>query len=107
MIYLLVWISLGIAFFLFVKSIYPIHITQFPIIMSIFAFAWSIGFMTLITPGGLGVREGILSLLLTSCLPPATATLIALLSRIWVICIEIILAGVAFGCYMRQKAHSS
>ena len=59
--------------------------------------------MTLITPGGLGVREGILSLLLTSCLPPATATLVALLSRLWVICIEIILAGVAFGCYIRQK----
>ena len=105
-IYLLVWICLGISFFLFAKSIYPIHITQFPIITSIFAFAWSIGFMTLVTPGGLGVREGILSLLLTSCLPPATATLIALLSRIWVICIEIILAGVAFGCYMKQKAQS-
>ena len=59
--------------------------------------------MTLITPGGLGVREGILSLLLTSCLPPATATLVALLSRLWVICVEIILAGVALGCYFRQK----
>ncbi len=102
-IYLLLWVHSGIAFFFFVKSIYPIHVTQFPIIMSIFAFAWSIGFMTMVTPGGLGVREGILSLLLTSCLPPATATLVALLSRIWVICIEIILAGVAFGCYIRQK----
>ena len=103
LIYFLVWISLGISFFLFVKSIYPIHVTQFPIITSIFAFAWSIGFMTLITPGGLGVREGILSLLLTSCLPPATATLVALLSRIWVICVEIILAGIAYGCFIRQK----
>ena len=59
--------------------------------------------MTLITPGGLGVREGILSLLLTACLPPATATLVALLSRFWIIGVEIILAGVAFGCYFRQK----
>ncbi len=102
-IYLLLWVHSGIAFFFFVKSIYPIHITHLPIIISIFAFAWSIGFMTLITPGGLGVREGILSLLLVSCLPPATATLVALLSRIWVICVESILAGVALGCYFRQK----
>ena len=102
-IYLLLWVHSGIAFFLFINSIYPIHVTQFPTIVSIFAFAWSIGFMTLITPGGLGVREGILSLLLTSCLPSATATLVALLSRLWVIGVEIILAGVALGCYIRQK----
>lgn len=103
MIYLLVWVCLGISFFLFVKSIYPIHITQFPIIMGIYAFSWSISFMTLVTPGGLGVREAILSLLLTSCLPPATATLVALLSRLWVIGVEILLAGFAWGCYFRQK----
>ncbi len=102
-IYLLLWVFSGIAFFLFVKSIYAIHITQFPIIMSIYAFAWSLGFMSLVTPGGLGVREGILSLLLTCCLPPATATLVALLSRLWVISVEILLAGVAWGCYIRQK----
>ncbi len=102
-IYLLLWVHLGIAFFLFIKSIYAIRVAQFPIIMGTYAFAWSVGFMTLITPGGLGVREGILSLLLTSCLPPATATLVALLSRLWVICVEIILAGVALGCYFRQK----
>lgn len=59
--------------------------------------------MSLVTPGGLGVREGVLSVLLTFCLPPATATLVALLSRVWAICVEIILASVAWGCYCRQK----
>ena len=102
-IYLLLWVHSGIAFSLFVKSIYAIHVTQFPIIMSIYAFAWSIGFISLVTPGGLGVREGVLSVLLTSCLPPATATLVALLSRAWVICVEIILAGIAWGCYCIRK----
>lgn len=103
MIYLSLWVCLGISFYLFVKSIYPIPVLHLPIITSIYAFAWSISFMTLVTPGGLGVREGILSLLLTSCLSPATATLVALLSRLWVICVEILLAGVAWGYYMRQK----
>ena len=105
--YLLLWVYLGIAFFLFVKSISAIHVTQFPIIMSIYAFAWSFGFMSLVTPGGLGVREGILSVLLTSCLPPATATLVALLSRVWAIGVEIILAGVAWGCYCNRKRISN
>lgn len=103
MIYLSLWICLGISFFLFVKSIYPIPMIQLPIIVGIYAFAWSISFMTLVTPGGLGVREGVLSVLLTFCLPPATATLVALLSRVWAICVEIILASVAWGCYYRQK----
>ena len=106
-IYLLLWVYSGIAFFLFVKSIYAIHVTQFPIIMSIYAFAWSFGFMSLVTPGGLGVREGVLSVLLTACLPPATATLVALLSRAWAIGVEIILAGVAWGCYYKRKRISN
>lgn len=103
MIYLLIWLCLGISFFLFVNSIYPIPVTQLPLITGIFSFAWSIGFMSLVTPGGLGIRESILTVLLTTCLPPATATLVALLSRVWVISVEILLAGVAWGCYIRQN----
>ena len=103
MIYILLWACVGIAFFLFVKSIYPIQMVQFPLILGIYPFAWSIGFLSLITPGGLGVREGVLSLLLTACLPSVTATLIALLSRLWIINIEVILAAIAWGYYCRQR----
>ena len=102
-IYLLLWACLGVGFFFFVKSIYPIQIVQLPIIMSVYPFAWSIGFLSFITPGGLGVREGVLSIFSAACLPPATATLVALLSRLWVINTEVILAGIAWGCYYRQK----
>ena len=102
-IYLLLWACIGVSFFLFVKSIYPIQIVQLPIISSIYPFAWSIGFMSLITPGGIGVREGVLSIFLTTCLPPVTATLVALLSRLWVIITEIIIAGIAWGCYCKRK----
>ena len=102
-IHLLLWACASVSFFLFIKSIYPIPIVQLPIISSIYPFAWSIGFMSLITPSGLGVREGVLSVFLTTCLPPVTATLVALLSRLWVISVDILLAGVAWGCYIRQK----
>ena len=97
--YLLLWGLLGIAFFLFIKSFAPVSASQLLVVTGTYATAWTIGILSVITPGGLGVREGILSLLLTSVLPPATATLIALLSRLWTITAELALTGIAFGLY--------
>ena len=102
-IHAMLWGCISISFFLFIKSIYPIRIVHLPIISSIYPFAWSIGFMSLITPGGLGVREGILSMFLTPCLPPVTATLVALLSRLWLIILEVILAGIAWTFYRKRR----
>ena len=97
--YLILWGLLGIAFFLFIKSLYPVEVSQLIVVIGIYAVAWSIGFLSLVTPSGLGVREGILSLLLTTVLPPATATLVALLSRLWTLSAELLVTGTAFGLY--------
>ena len=97
--YLLLWGLLGTAFFFFIKSLAPVPASQLLAVTGTYAVAWSIGILSVITPGGLGVREGILSLLLTSVLPPATATLIALLSRLWTISAELVMTGVASGLY--------
>ena len=86
-------------FFLFIKSLAPVSASQLLLVTGTYAVAWSIGILSVITPGGLGVREGILSLLLTSVLPPATATLIALLSRLWTITAELAMTGIASGLY--------
>lgn len=102
-IYLLLWVLLGTAFFLFIKSLCPISVSQLLVVTGIYAVAWSIGFLSIITPSGLGVREGVLSLLLTTVLPPATATLVALLARLWTLAAELLLGGVAFGVYFRQR----
>ena len=102
-VYLLLWVLLGTAFFLFIKSLCPISVSQLLVVTGIYAVAWSIGFLSVITPSGLGVREGVLSLLLTTVLPPATATLVALLARLWTLAAELLLGGVAFGIYFRQR----
>lgn len=102
-VYLLLWVLLGTAFFLFIMSLCPISVSQLLVVTGIYAVAWSIGFLSVITPSGLGVREGILSLLLTTVLPPATATLVALLARLWTLAAELLLGGVAFGIYFRQR----
>ncbi len=102
MTYLLLWGCCGLAFFLFIKSLSPVEWSQLPVIIGIYATAWTIGFLSFITPSGLGVREGMLSLLLTVYLPPATATLVALLSRLWSTLAELVLASAALALHRKN-----
>ena len=92
----LLWICQGLAFFLFVQSFVPVRWTQASVLSACFAFAWLIGFLSFLTPGGLGIREGLLGLLLANYMPAPQATLVALLCRVWMLSAEIVLAGVAF-----------
>jgi hypothetical protein len=53
---------------------------------AIFSLAWTVGFVVFFAPAGLGVRETVLSLLLSTFLPVSQAVSIALLSRIaWIV----------------------
>ena len=103
--YLLIWGLLGGAFFLFIKGfLTTLSISQLPSVISICAMAWCIGFLSFLTPSGLGIREGVLSLMLTTLgLTPTTAALVALLSRLWTLGAEIFLGGLAFGTYFKHR----
>lgn len=103
--YLLIWGLLGVAFFLFIKGfVSTISISQLPMVISTCAMAWCIGFLSFLTPSGLGIREGFLSLMLTTVgLTPTTASLVALLSRLWTLGAEIFLGGLACGSYFRHR----
>lgn len=94
--HVLLWLCLGTAFFLFVQSLTPVPWAHAGILIACYAFAWLCGFLRFLTPGGLGVREGLLSRLLAHYLPASQATLVALLCRLWMLSVEIVLAGVAF-----------
>lgn len=94
--HLLLWICQGLAFYLFVRSLVPVAWTDASILTACYAFAWIVGFLSFLTPSGLGIREGILGLLLTNYISIPQATLVALLCRVWVLSAEITLASVAF-----------
>ncbi|KPK72576.1 hypothetical protein AMJ87_04470 [candidate division WOR_3 bacterium SM23_60] len=81
----------GSGFFFLIRSFYPLELAKFPVMVSIFAVAWVIGFVSFITPAGLGVREGTLSLLLANYVPTGIGIIAALLSRIWLTVIEVLL----------------
>lgn len=94
--HILLWICQGLAFFLFVKSFTPVGWEHAGILAACYAFAWIIGFLSFLTPGGLGIREGLLVVLLSNYMPASQATLVSLLCRVWMLSAECVLAGVAF-----------
>ena len=101
--HLLLWCCQGLAFFLFVRSLAPVAWTDAGVLTACYAFAWIVGFLSFLTPGGLGVREGLLSLLLSSYMPVSQATLVALLCRVWILSAELVLASTAF--YLHKKSN--
>ena len=94
LVYLILWCGVGIAFFLFVKSLSPLEWHLIPEMIGVYAMAWTVGFLTFITPAGLGIREGALSFLLSTLLPKATAICVALLSRFWYLTVELAVVGI-------------
>jgi uncharacterized membrane protein YbhN (UPF0104 family) len=88
------WLLFGLAFLVFIKAIAQASFNMYPGITGAFAFAFNIGFLALFVPGGIGVREGILVVLLSSMFPAIfplpVATLISLLARLWVTVTELL-----------------
>jgi hypothetical protein len=69
-----------------------------PICIGIYALAWDIGFVSFITPSGLGFREGAIVGLfaLAFPLPGALAAIIALLSRLVSTIAELLCVSIAY-----------
>jgi hypothetical protein len=56
------------------------------------AAAGALGTLSIFAPSGLGVREGVLALLLTTYVVSPVAVLISLLARLWVTLGELVCA---------------
>lgn len=74
----------GIAFYFFVNAICYVPMDKILGLTGSFAIAGALGTLSFFAPSGLGVREGILALLLTSYVISPIAVLISLLARLWV-----------------------
>ena len=99
----LLWCCQGFAFFLFVRGLSPVPWTAMGLLTASFAFAWIVGFLSFLTPGGLGIREGLLGLLLSNYMPTSQAMLVSLLCRLWMLSAEILLAGTAFLLHRKTR----
>jgi hypothetical protein len=83
------WFINGIAFFFLVNSIYSLAFSNIILISGIYAISWSLGFLSFLTPAGIGVREGILSGLLSLYIPSSIAIIISFIARFMIILVEI------------------
>lgn len=93
------WLVAGGAFYLLLLALWPgTPLVALPICIGIYAIAWDIGFVSFITPSGLGFREaaivGLFALALP--LPVGLGTIMAFLSRLVSTLAELICVGVAY-----------
>ena len=80
---LMMWLTNGIAFYLFVSSITEVSLAQLPAFIAMNAGAYWIGYASFITPSGLGFREGALAWMLASFFPAPLAVALSLITRLW------------------------
>ncbi|MDI6737880.1 MAG: lysylphosphatidylglycerol synthase domain-containing protein [Nanoarchaeota archaeon] len=89
--YMAAWILVGAGFFFLAVSIFPVSISSMVYLAGSFLLAWTAGFVSIFSPGGIGVREGIITLLLSAIMPSYVAIIIAFASRIWWTLIEVLI----------------
>jgi uncharacterized membrane protein YbhN (UPF0104 family) len=93
------WIVAGTAFYVLLLALWPAApIVAWPICIGIYAIAWDIGFVSFITPSGLGIREAAIVALFALALPLPTglASVIALLSRLVSTIAEAVCVSIAY-----------
>jgi glycosyltransferase 2 family protein len=88
----------GLGFWYFCVSLNPIEFDLKTVLYfsASLYFAGSIGIMAIFAPGGIGVREGILVLLLSPLLTVDTAILLSVAYRLFLISVEITFVSVLF-----------
>ena len=80
---LAMWTTNGVAFYLFTSSVTETSAAQIPAYIMMNAGAYWIGYMSFVTPSGLGFREGALAWMLASFFPAPFAVALSLITRLW------------------------
>jgi hypothetical protein len=95
--YAVYWAITGLAFAALVRAMFPLAAADVPLAIAGYAASYAVGFLSLLTPGGLGVREGVLVLALAPIMPAGPALVVALVSRLWMMLFELLGAVAAYG----------
>jgi hypothetical protein len=94
--YAVYWALTGLAFAALVRAMFPLATSDVPLAIAGYAASYAVGFLSLLTPGGLGVREGVLVLALAPVMPAGPALVVALASRLWMMVFELLGAVAAY-----------
>ncbi len=87
------WLTYGLSHWLLLNAITPFSIDSlFPLSVAL-AVAWGVGFVSVIAPAGLGIREGALYLFVAGSLSQGQAILFVTLSRLLGFAVELLITA--------------
>ena len=93
------WVTTGAAAYLLLRALVP-HPDASPVwVTAVYSFAWLLGFIVPLLPGGLGLRDGVLVALLASRVGAGPATAVAIALRLAATLAELLAIGLTEGAY--------
>jgi glycosyltransferase 2 family protein len=94
--YVVLWVTMSIALFATSHTVVDsLHWEHLPAVSGIVALSYLFGLAVPIAPAGLGAREGLMTLLLSTMMPTPAAVVTSLLYRIVSIVAELLAAGLS------------
>lgn len=94
--YLMGWALLGLGFAALAASVAQVGPGDLALLVGGYAFAWEVGFLSLVAPSGIGVKEGTLTAVSGLAFPIPVAVALAALSRLWQTLAELTAATLAW-----------
>lgn len=109
-IYACSWTLTGLSGYFLAKGIgLTILFNDIFAILASMSLSWVVGYLAIITPGGLGIREGVMLLMLNNVVNIQTALIFPILSRIMYLIAEALLGlmallfGIKYGVFSSKK----
>ncbi len=102
---LAMWLTNGIAFYLFTSSLTPTPLDRLPAFVAMNAGAYWIGYVSFFTPSGLGFREGALAWMLSTFFPAPFAIALSLVTRLWTTVGELLGVTLVWVATVLQKSN--
>lgn len=96
LLFIVNWLIVGAGFYMLVRSIYPVPMSEALYCAGIYGISAIIGILAIFTVSGLGVREGIIIAGLLLIMPKGYAGIVSVVSRLWATVAELILIFIAF-----------
>jgi uncharacterized membrane protein YbhN (UPF0104 family) len=95
-IFLVGWTFYGLGSYLVMSAFINTSAISTPWLITVFVVAWLIGYISFITPMGLGVREGIITVILGPIISNGLAGFVAIITRLWLVFSELSVLGIIF-----------
>ncbi|MER7073862.1 lysylphosphatidylglycerol synthase domain-containing protein [Terrabacter sp. NPDC000476] len=103
-VFLLVWVCFGVHTLLLARAVSGegAHPDLTVASMTGYALSVSLGMLTIVLPAGLGAREGLLTLILSTAMPTPAAAAVAIMSRFIVTIVDVL---AALGGWLYARSH--